>query len=88
MHALLQDLCRRHRPSVLLVTHDVDEAIVLADRVIVLDEGRVTVDVAIDLPAPRLRGSAAFGRLRTELLAALGIDERTESTGSSVERSA
>ena len=88
MHALLQDLCRRHRPSVLLVTHDVDEAILLADRVIVLDEGRVTVDVAIDLPAPRLRGSDAFGSLRTELLAALGIDERIEAIGRSVERSA
>ena len=37
MHGLLQDLCRRHTPAVLLVTHDVDEAILLADRVVVLD---------------------------------------------------
>ena len=40
MHALLRQLCERHQPAVLLVTHDVDEAIVLADRVIVLDDGR------------------------------------------------
>src|SRR5439155_3586104 len=33
MHALLRELCRRHQPAVLLVTHDVDEAITLADRV-------------------------------------------------------
>ena len=39
MHGLLRELCERHRPAVLLVTHDVDEAIVLADRVIVLDDG-------------------------------------------------
>ena len=36
MHVLLQDLCVRHRPAVLLVTHDVDEAILLADRAVVL----------------------------------------------------
>ena len=62
MHALLQELCRRHRPAVLLVTHDVDEAILLADRVVVLDDGHVTVDVDVALPAPRLRGDHAFGR--------------------------
>lgn len=39
MHALLRELWERHRPSVLLVTHDVDEAIVLADRVLVLERG-------------------------------------------------
>ena len=39
MHALVQQLCARHRPAVLLVTHDVDEAILLADRVLVLTDG-------------------------------------------------
>ena len=39
MHGLLQDLCARHHPAVLLVTHDVDEAILLADRVLVLSDG-------------------------------------------------
>ena len=46
MHGLLQDLCRRHTPAVLLVTHDVDEAILLADRVIVLTDGSISLDVS------------------------------------------
>jgi sulfonate transport system ATP-binding protein len=48
MHALLRKLCEAHRPAVLLVTHDVDEAISLADRVIVLDDGVVHADVAVN----------------------------------------
>jgi sulfonate transport system ATP-binding protein len=49
MHALLRKLCAAHKPAVLLVTHDVDEAIVLADRVIVLDAGVVAADLRVDL---------------------------------------
>ncbi len=41
MHRLVLSLWRTHRPAVLLVTHDVDEAVLLADRVLVLAEGRV-----------------------------------------------
>jgi sulfonate transport system ATP-binding protein len=73
MHALLRDLCRRHRPAVLLVTHDVDEAIVLADRVLVLDGGRIALDRPVDLPHPRERTEPAFAELRADLLAALGV---------------
>ena len=51
MHALLRKLCAAHQPAVLLVTHDVDEAIVLADRVIVLDAGRIVAEETISLPA-------------------------------------
>ncbi|MCY1137100.1 ATP-binding cassette domain-containing protein [Actinoplanes sp. Pm04-4] len=47
MHALLRKLCEAHRPAVLLVTHDVDEAIALSDRVIVLDAGVVRADVRV-----------------------------------------
>ena len=49
MHVLLRKLCEAHKPAVLLVTHDVDEAIVLADRVIVLDDGVVSRDLRVDL---------------------------------------
>ena len=45
MHALVKELCERHRPAVLLVTHDVDEAIRLADRVLVLSDGVISLDV-------------------------------------------
>jgi sulfonate transport system ATP-binding protein len=78
MHVLLQQLCRRHEPAVLLVTHDVDEAILLADRVVVLDDGRITLDGDVALTTPRLRADHAFGELRSQLLAALGVDEIAE----------
>ena len=78
MHELLQDLCRRHRPAVLLVTHDVDEAILLADRIIVLSDGILSLDVPVDVPSPRLRSNAQFEALRSQLLAELGVDERAE----------
>src|SRR5581483_1711649 len=75
MHALLQDLCARHRPAVLLVTHDVDEAILLADRALVLRDGAITLDVAVGLGRPRARGHPGFIALRSRLLAALGVSE-------------
>ncbi|MFF4310988.1 ABC transporter ATP-binding protein [Streptomyces sp. 900105755] len=68
MHHLLRELWKRHRPSVLLVTHDVDEAIVLADRVLVLDRGRIGLDLTVDHDRPR-------GEYRGRLLAALGVTE-------------
>ncbi|MFD8432702.1 ABC transporter ATP-binding protein [Streptomyces coelicoflavus] len=74
MHALLRRLCERHRPAVLLVTHDVDEAIALADRVVMLDRGRIAADVPVDLPAPRPQGGTAYADLRGRLLARLGVD--------------
>ncbi|HTU74570.1 MAG TPA: ABC transporter ATP-binding protein [Trebonia sp.] len=73
MHGLLQDLCARHNPAVLLVTHDVDEAIVLADRVLVLSGGVITVDLPVALDRPRDRGHSGFLSLRSRLLAELGV---------------
>jgi sulfonate transport system ATP-binding protein len=66
MHALLRKLCEAHKPAVLLVTHDVDEAIELADRVILLDAGVVRADVRVDRSPAELR---AF------LLEQLGVNE-------------
>jgi sulfonate transport system ATP-binding protein len=74
MHGLLVDLWRRHRPAVLLVTHDVDEAITLADRVLVLSEGRLSLDVTVDLPAPREPTRPGFAELRHRLLRELGVE--------------
>jgi len=74
MQSLVADLCARHRPAALLVTHDVDEAILLADRVLVLDEGRIAIDLRVNLEKPRAREGAEFDRLRNSLLAALGLD--------------
>lgn len=78
MHALVQQLVSRHQPAVLLVTHDVDEAVVLADRVLVLTDGVISLDVPVDLPSPRLRGDSRFIALRSRLLRELGVDETAE----------
>jgi sulfonate transport system ATP-binding protein len=86
MHALVVKLCERHDPAVLLVTHDVDEAILLADRVLVLTDGRLSLDVAVDLDGPRLRSDPGFGRLRSRLLAELGVDESAEGTTTAAHR--
>ncbi|MFG2147025.1 ABC transporter ATP-binding protein [Streptomyces sp. NPDC048696] len=75
MHALLRALCAAHRPAVLLVTHDVDEAILLADRILVLTEGRLGPARTADLAGVRRRTDPAFARLRGELLAELGVTE-------------
>jgi sulfonate transport system ATP-binding protein len=77
MHALLRELCARHRPAVLLVTHDVDEAIALADRVIVLQEGRISLDRAIASHAHRDPSVLAH---RDILLRALGVDRADAAT--------
>jgi sulfonate transport system ATP-binding protein len=74
MRALLLDLWREHRFGVLLVTHDVDEAVALADRVLVLEEGRVIHTLVID-DARRSPSdpSANTERYRAELLDKLGV---------------
>jgi sulfonate transport system ATP-binding protein len=74
MHQLILQLWSRHRPAVLLVTHDVDEAILLADRVLVLDKGRIVSDIAVREPRPRSAERREFQRLRAQLLRLLGVD--------------
>lgn len=73
MHELVLSLWREHRPSVLLVTHDVDEAIALADRVLVLDKGKIAVEERIALERPR-QPDARFHAVRRRLLAHLGVE--------------
>ncbi|MEU4876542.1 ABC transporter ATP-binding protein [Streptomyces sp. NPDC021608] len=73
MHTLLRVLWEAHRPSVLLVTHDVDEAIVLADRVLVLDHGRIGLDLTVERPHPRSYRDPLLGEYRERLLTALGV---------------
>ena len=73
MHDLVVDLWQLHRPATLLVTHDVDEAVALADRLLVLDGGRIALDVPNPCPRPRDRAGAGFASLRSLLLATLGV---------------
>ena len=75
MQGMVGRLWERRRCAVLLVTHDVDEALLLADRALVLDRGRIGAQFAIELPRPRRHTDPLFNRLRAVLLSALGVDE-------------
>jgi sulfonate transport system ATP-binding protein len=70
---LVGELWRRHSPAVLLVTHDVDEALRLADRVLVMKHGRIEHDVRVELPRPREVGASGYAPLRGTLLEWLGV---------------
>jgi sulfonate transport system ATP-binding protein len=61
------------KPTLIVVTHDVDEAIVLADRIMVMcpRPGRIFDETGVDLPRPRDRQSAAFDFVKRRVLAAL-----------------
>jgi sulfonate transport system ATP-binding protein len=66
MHELVRVLVASHRPGVLLVTHDVDEAIALADRILVMRDGRIAFE-------HRTRADASTPIARADLLAELGV---------------
>ncbi len=68
MQSLLESVWQSKRFTALMVTHDVPEAIALGDRVVLIEDGSVTLDIAVDLPRPRQRGSQAFGSLEARLL--------------------
>lgn len=70
---LLLQLWEHHRFAVLLVTHDVAEAVTLADRVLVLDQGRLCHEVTVGLPRPRPRDSPDAAHLAGRLLGHLGL---------------
>jgi len=73
MHGLVTQLWQRHRPAVLLVTHDVDEALALADRVLVLADGRIAAEHPV--PAARPRSVTQQAALRTRVLSDLGVSD-------------
>jgi sulfonate transport system ATP-binding protein len=75
MQSLLLRLCRRHGPAVLLVTHDVDEALFLADRILVLAGGRFVLDRQFQLGTRRYRSDPKMVSARRELLDVLGVKE-------------
>jgi sulfonate transport system ATP-binding protein len=71
MQELLRRVWRELGFTAVLVTHDVSEAVHLADRVIVLDEGRISLDLAIPYPHPRRHGNPALAELEGKLLSAI-----------------
>jgi sulfonate transport system ATP-binding protein len=72
-HRLVVALWARYRPAVLLVTHDVDEALTLADRVLVLGGGRITSSSPVTVARPRDRDHPDLVALRLKLLTELGV---------------
>jgi sulfonate transport system ATP-binding protein len=74
MQRLIADLCARRGLTAVLVTHDVDEAVTLADRAVVLRDGTLAHELPIDLDRPRDPSAAAFGTHRDQLLSWLGVD--------------
>ena len=74
MQRLIESVWRELRFTAVLVTHDVAEAVALADRVLLVDGGRVTLDERVALARPRAHGSAAFAELEERVLARV-LDE-------------
>jgi sulfonate transport system ATP-binding protein len=68
MHRLIENLWQRRRFTALLVTHDVQEAVALADRVILIEDGRIALDETISLARPRSQGDPAFAAIEKRIL--------------------
>lgn len=68
MQQLIERLWHQHGFTVLLVTHDVNEAVAVADRVILIEDGAVGLDLSVDLSRPRARGSHRLAALESEVL--------------------
>ena len=69
MQQLIEKLWRERGFTAVLVTHDVQEALALADRVLLIEDGRLGLDLRVDLPRGQRRGSAAFAALEQRILA-------------------
>jgi len=82
--AKLQDellqIWQKQRTTVLFVTHSIDEALLLADRILVFTPrpGRIAADIKVDLPRPRAPQSAAFTALARELRGLVGADREID----------
>ncbi|MGW5302949.1 ABC transporter ATP-binding protein [Streptomyces griseoluteus] len=70
---LVGELWQRRGCAVLLVTHDVEEAVLLADRVLVMDGGRIAHEQRVELDRPRELTDPRFAAIRADLLARLGV---------------
>jgi sulfonate transport system ATP-binding protein len=68
MQQLLERVWRDQGFTAILVTHDVAEAVALADRVLVLEDGRIAHDIDVDIIRPRQRGSAELAALEGAIL--------------------
>ncbi|MBL5919553.1 aliphatic sulfonates ABC transporter ATP-binding protein [Lelliottia amnigena] len=68
MQDLIESLWQEHGFTVLLVTHDVSEAVAMADRVLLIEDGKIGLDVTVDIARPRRLGSVRLAELESEVL--------------------
>ena len=68
MQRLIEQLWQEQGFTSLLVTHDVEEAVALADRVLLIEAGQIALDLCVSLPRPRQRGSVQFAQIRERIL--------------------
>jgi sulfonate transport system ATP-binding protein len=68
MHELIENLWIEKQLTAILVTHDVEEAVALANRVILIEEGEIVMDLPIRLPYPRQRDNPLFSKLVSQIL--------------------
>ncbi len=86
MQDLLADVCRQVRPTVVMVTHDVDEALHLADRIVVMGDrpSSIIADIPVDQPRPRVRGNPDLTPVRRRILALFGFQTSVEPVAAAV----
>lgn len=68
MQDLIVSLWQEHGFTVLLVTHDVSEAVAMADRVLLIEDGKIGLDLTVDIQRPRHLGSVRLADLEAEVL--------------------
>ena len=68
MQAMIERIWEAQGFTAILVTHDVGEAVAMADRILVVEEGAIALDVAVEVPRPRRRGDAALAELEGRIL--------------------
>ena len=74
MQGLLEEVWHRQKFTAVLVTHDVTEALMLGDRVVLIEDGIVKLEVEVPLPRPRRRGSPQIAALEERILRNLFAD--------------
>jgi len=79
MHELIENLWREKQLTAILVTHDVEEAVALANRVILIEDGEIVLDLPNRLPYPRQRDNPIFSKLVSQILNKI-LGDRRKST--------
>ena len=85
MQRLIERVWRQHGFTAVLVTHDVSEAVALADRILLVEDGRITLDEAVTLPRPREHGEAPLAAIERRVLKRLmtveALNQRNQLRG-------